>query len=176
MSAPQVRMDKSRDYATTHGERLPGDRDVDVHFTQDGLPFNAAGILLSEHPMMTAETPAGAKLRRKVERRLEKLAKAKPIARASDTGAPADDDEDEDRDDDAVHDEEDEDDDGPPPVNLEAWAKGEEEVQWNEVTQAIARRYAKRVANKRDALELLIEERVVAVGALSVKHRKALEV
>lgn len=174
MSAPQVRMDKSRDFATTHGERLPGDRDVDVHFTQDGLPFNSRGILLSEHPILTAETPEAAKLRRKVERRLEKLAKAKPIARASDTDAPADDDEDEDRDE-AERDEEDEDDDGPQPVNLEAWAKGEEEVQWNEITQAIAARYHKRVSNKKDALELLIEERVVSSGALSAKHRKTLE-
>lgn len=174
MSAPQVRMDRSRDFATTHGERLPGDRDVDVHFTQDGLPFNSRGILLIEHPILTAETPEAAKLRRKVERRLEKLAKAKPIARASDTDAPADDDEDEDRDE-AERDDEDEDDEGPEPVNLEAWAKGEQEVQWNEVTQAIAQRYHKRVSNKKDALELLIEERVVSSGALSSKHRKTLE-
>ena len=175
MSAPQVRMDKSRDYATVHGERLQGDRDVDVHFTQDGLPFNSRGILLSEHPMLTAETPEAIKLRRKVERKLKKLAEAKPVARASD--APADDDADEDedrpeRDEDA---DEDDEDDRPEPANLESWAKGEVEVPWQEVTQAIARRYSKRVANKRDALELLIEERVVAVGALSPKHRKALE-
>jgi len=130
--------------------------------------------LLSEHPILTAETPEAAKLRRKVERRLEKLAKAKPIARASDTDAPADDDEDEDRDE-VERDDEDEDDDGPQPVNLEAWAKGEEEVQWNEITQAIAARYHKRVSNKKDALELLIEERVVSAGALSSKHRKTLE-
>ena len=172
MSAPQVRMDKSRDFATVHGERLAGDPHVGVHFYQDGLPFDSSGILVADHIDLTAQTPLAEKLRKRVARKLEKAAQVRP-ARESDPSASADDDEDDETR--VEKDEEDDEDDRPQPANLEAWARGEVDVPWQEVTQAIAKRFSKRVSNKRDALELLIEERVVAVGALSVKNRRALE-
>jgi len=179
MESPQVlkiRMDKSRDFSTVHGERPPGDPEAGVEFYQDGLPFNSRGFLVEDHVTLVAETREGEKLRKKVARRLEKLANAKPArvvdAASADDDIDEDDEDREDLDDDEDNDDED---DGPVPINLESWAKGEEEVPWQEVTQAIARRFSKRVANKRDALELLIAERVIGVGSLSPKNRKALE-
>jgi hypothetical protein len=47
-SGPQLRMDGSKYFSTVHGERPPGDPLQHVHFYQDGLPFDAGRLLLTE--------------------------------------------------------------------------------------------------------------------------------
>jgi hypothetical protein len=164
-----VRMDRSRDHATVHGDRLPADVHVNVHFYQNGLPFNAAGILIADHPDIEADP----KLQARVARLLEKAAKARAAAPGNDADDP--DDEDRDEDDRLDGDEGEGTDNDPEPVNLEAWARGEQEVPWQQVSDAIARRFSRRITGKRDALELLIENHVLSIGAVSKKHRKLLE-
>lgn len=168
---PVVRMDKSRDYATIHGDRLPGDPDEHLHYTQDGLPFDAHGrLMLTHHTIMTR--PA---LQKKAEvlllRAMKKQAAnpgnvdpedAEEIEENLDqTFADVDDDEDED--------------DGEGPINLADWAAGTAQHPWQDISNAIASRYATRVMNKKQAIELLVRERVVTAGVLSKAHRKLLD-
>lgn len=161
MKTPKLRLDRGRDFSSVHGERAPGDRHATVHFYQDLLPFDAQGFLLMDHPDVT-ENP---KLVALVERKLKKLEKTKPVAAEDDTDALSDDDNDVDGDDD-------EDDDVQEPVNLEMWARGEAEYPWQEISNAIAIRFKRRVPSKQAAIEFLIEERVVSIGALSKSHQK----
>lgn len=156
----EVRMDKSRDYATVHGERTAGDPHATVHFTQNGLPFNAQGVLIPDHPDFEPESPKPSARAIKLREQAEKL-----MARAIKSARPK-----VEGDADEVDNDGDGADDGP--ANLETWAKGLTRVPWNEVTQAIANRFSKRVSNKRDAIDLLVQERVVARGDLSDEHRK----
>ena len=163
MSSPQVRMDKSREYSTVHGERPPDDPHAGIHFYQDGLPFDAHGILVADHPELQGDSKQATKLRELVERKMKKASKVAAVEEKS-PNALADDDEPEDDQEPEVDETE--------PVNLEAWARGEQKVIWNEVSQAIARRFSRRVGGKKDALEFLIEEKVVMLSNLSVEHQK----
>lgn len=160
---PQIRLlDKSRAFSTIHGERGPSDPDHGVHFLQDGLPLDAQGFLVAHHQDLQGETKQAIKLREIAARKLEKAAKAQQKvdkAERGESGEASDDEEG------AADDE---------PVNLEAWARGEQRVEWNDVTQTIAQRYKKRVGSKLDALEFLIEEKVVSFDMLSPQHQKLL--
>lgn len=151
-------MDRSRTFSTVHGERLPGDPHVGVAFYQGGLPFRPDGTLFENHPEITGDPEKLAK----VERLKAKAAKFVEKARAK--PAPDDeDDEDDDGEEDAAEQE---------PINLSMWARGEQQLEWQVVTNAIAQRFHVRVKDKRDALERLIQEHVVAPGDLSPKHQK----
>lgn len=141
-------MDRSRDYSTIHGERTAGDRHATVHFYQDGLPFDSQGFLIVEHPDVL-ENP---KLIELVDRKLKKAAKAKIESPGDNADAPSDD--------------------GPPDVNLEAWARGEQQVAWQEVTNVIGKRFTKRVKDKTAAIEFLVAEKVVRYEDLSPEHQK----
>lgn len=160
-----VHMDRSRDYATVHGDRMPNDPHLNVHFYQNGLPFNAAGILVQDHPEILNDEKKQAKVAR--------LIKKAEMLRAA---APGNDADDEDRDDDDRDEDEDEDrENEPAPINLVKWAAGEQKVQWQQVSDAVTRKLSKRPVSKRDALEMLIEQRVVAKGALSQEHRRIVD-
>lgn len=160
---PAVRMDKSRDFATVHGERVPGSPHANVHFYQNGLPFDSQGILIHDHDdfELGKDKPSAHALmiRARAENLIQKAAKR--VKPAGESGVAAEDEIEEDGD--------------KGPANLEQWARGEVRVPWPEVTQAIARRFSKRVSNKRDAIELLVVERVVAKGELSDEHRKLID-
>lgn len=153
-----IRMDRSRDFGTVHGDRPAGDPHARVHFYQGGLPFDAAGVLLKDHPEIEQDEKKQAKV-------LRLLAKAEK-ARAQ---APGDDPDGEDQDEDEDHDADE--DDAPAPFTLANWAAGRTDVPWQQVTDAITRKFSKRVQDKRSALEMLIAEGVVTMGALSAKHR-----
>lgn len=163
---PVVRMDKSSDYATVHGERAPGSVHAAVHFYQNNLPFDAQGFLIHDHDDFELKSPKPSKHALMIRERAEKL-----MARAAKRSKPKVEGEEAIADGDGE--EQNEDDKGP--ANLEAWARGEARVPWNEVTQAIARRFSKRVSNKRDAIELMLVERIVAKGDLSDEHRKLVD-
>lgn len=152
---PQVRMDKSSDYTTVHGERMVGDPHHSVHYFQDRLPYDARGFLIPDHPDILGDE--------NLKKRAEKLLKA---ASKQKRAAPGDA---------AVAGEEAEGDGDDKPVNLEVWARGEDDWPWQQVTNAIARKFARRVSNKRDALELLVTEKVIAPGDLSVANKKLLD-
>ena len=156
-TAPQVRMDRSREYSTVHGERPTGDRHANVHYYQDKLPFDSRGVLLPDHPDVQEDEA--------LKKRADKLVKAAAKAKSKAPGDSADADEQK------VDGEVEE----GSPVNLEVWARGEGDWPWLEVTQAIARRYSRRVSNKRDALELLVSENVIAPPDLSAAHKKLLD-
>lgn len=163
---PVVRMNKSLDYATVHGDMVPGDPDMLVRFVQDGLPFDANGKLLLNHHSIQGDE----RLQKKVEKLLLQAMK-RQAANPGDAD-PEDRDEIEENLDDTFADD---DDDDKRPLELAAWAAGTEQYPWQDITNAIASRYAKRVMNKKGALELLIEERVVSAGALSKAHRRLLQ-
>lgn len=157
-----IRIDRSRDFSEVHGDRPPGDTHAKVFFYQDGLPFGADGKLVTNHPEIE-ESP---RLKRMVERLSEKAAKKR-------RSAPGDfeDEDEEDRDLEASADEDENEDDGAP-VSLEAWARGTMDYKWQDVSDAIAGRFSKRATNKKNALEILIEERVISMGALSNLHKR----
>lgn len=148
-----VRLDKTRDHSTIHGERRPGDPHHAVHFYQYGLPFDAHGILIADHPEIAADPRKQAVL----EKLMKKAAKVKKEA-------PGDAED--------LLDNGDEDSDDTPELNLEMWARGEQKWQWQLVSDAIAARFGKRVTDKKGAVEVLVEERIVAVAALSAEFRK----
>lgn len=152
---PVVRLDKSKDFSTVHGERLKDDRHAKVFYYQDGLPFGADERLIADHPDVLEE-PTG-KLKERVEilqRQALKRQASQPGDTVDEDGEPGET--------------------APAEVNLSAWAQGEK-FPWQSVSNAIARRFARRVMNKRDAIELLIAEHVVSVDKLSADFKKLLQ-
>lgn len=149
-----VRLDRSRDHSTIHGERRPDDLHYNVYFYQYGLPFDAHGILIDNHPEIEADPRKKAAM----EKLMKKATKVKVTA-PGDAAL------------DALLDGEEESDDTPD-LNLEMWARGEQKWPWQQVSDAIAARFSKRVTDKKGAVEVLIEERIVSIGALSVELRK----
>jgi hypothetical protein len=164
---PKVRMDRSRAFSTVHGTRTPDDPLTAVHYIQDGIPADAGGFFIFDHPMMLAKGKDGDKMRaaasRKIERALKQAAKAPPPKQAAD-----------DADEDANVDAGDEEpeDDLLEPINLEAWLRGEQEVEWQEVTQELARRFKVRKSKVEDAVEFLVKEGVVPKAQLRKKFQK----
>lgn len=169
VAPPRVRMDRSRAFATVNGDRAPGDRHAQVFFIQDGIPADAGGFFIFDHPDMARKGPDGDKARKMAERKIKKALaqQAKEPQRA----AVTDEDEDEDADDTETEAE----DDLLEPINLESWLRGEQQVEWQEVTQEIARRYKKRIAKIKDAVEFLVSEGVVPKAQLQPKFLKLMD-
>ena len=151
-----VRVDRSRDFSTVHGEMRPDDPHYRVAFYQYGLPFDAHGILLADHPEIAAD-----------ERKQQAVAKLMKRAAKVEKKAPGDavdqllsreDDEGEDND--------------KPELNLVMWARGEQKWKWQEVSDAIAARFSKRVVDKKGAIEVLLEEKIVTRNDLSNEHNR----
>lgn len=162
-TAPMVRMDRSRDFATVTGERTPDSVHHALHFIQNGLPFDSEGLLILDHAFFEPEkgdkpSKQAAILRDRADKLIQRAVKS---ARPRVEGEPAPDGEEEEG--------------QKGPANLEQWARGEVRVPWQEVSQAIARRFGKRVSNKRDAIDLLLEERIVAKAHLSEEHRNLVD-
>jgi hypothetical protein len=150
-----VRLDRSRDYSTIHGERRPDDAHHAVHFYQYGLPFSADEVLIDDHPEIAADPRKQAA----VEKLMKRAAKVKIEKPAGDApGELLDDDGEEDGD--------------KPELNLAMWARGEQKWPWQQVSDAIASRFGKRVTDKKGAAEVLLEEQIIAVGSLSSELRK----
>ena len=165
----KVRMDKSRSYSEVHGTRGPGDPHQNVHFYQDGLPYDAQGFLLLDHPELKGDSKEAVKKReiaaKKVKRAMADHSRKKVAVQAE--GGP-----DMPRGIDDVDDDEDVEEQAE--VNLAEWLAGRQQVEWNDVSQAIAGRFKKRVASIADAVIFLVEERVLPVDAVAKKYRKFL--
>lgn len=149
-----VRLDRSRDYSTIHGERRQDDPHYGVAFYQFGLPFDAHEELIADH----AEIKADPRKQAVVEKLMKKAAKVKKEA----PGDAASE----------LLGEGDEDSDDTPELNLAMWARGEQKWPWQQVSDAIAARFSKRVTDKKGAAEVLIEERIVSVGQLSADLKR----
>ena len=178
MQPPKIRLDKGRAHGTVHGDRPPEDRHAKIHFTQDGLYFDAGGILILDHPDYHADTPEAEVARRKLEKKIRlHMAKAarQPAQVPQVVTAQTDPDDDEDN---AIADsfaEDDEEEDELEPINLSSWARGEQQVEWQDVTQEIARRYKKRVASIADAIPFLVKEGVCPPNEVAKKFKKFLD-
>lgn len=173
VAPPRVRMDKSRAYSTVNGDRAPGDKHAAVFFFQDGIPADAGGFFIFDHPDMERKGPDGDKARKAAERKIKKALtqQAKEPPKPARAESDVDDDDDlEERE--AGADGDDAEDDLLDPINLEAWLRGEQDVEWQEVTQEIARRYKVRKSNIADAVEFLVKEGVVPKAQLRKKFQR----
>jgi hypothetical protein len=154
----KVRMDRSKYYTTVHGEREPGDPHAGVVFMQDGLPFDGDGVLMDERLSLICSDAEQAH----AERLRERAAKA-----AERKSKPADD---EGGDDGEVGEKD------PNSVNIEAWLRGEQKVEWFALAAAIRSRYHKGVNNRRNALIFLVEEeKVLPLSQLAPEHAAVLQ-
>lgn len=154
VAAPNVpvRMDKSRPFSTVHGERPPGDPHARIFFYQDGIPFNSEGLMLARLIDSTDE-----KLMALAER-MQKRANAAAQKRGGEEGSGEGE---KDADDDIV--------------NLDAWLRGERRYLWPHVTNRIAAIYKKRVNSIRDAVEFLVEQRLVPAHEVGREFQKHLD-
>lgn len=156
-----VYLNRSEEFSTIHGEIPVGDPLTGIMGFQNGLPFNHQDELMHDHPLVD-EDP---KLRARADKLLARAAK---YAAAAATRAPA-------SEVDPVDEEDEDEGEGLGPVNLAAWARGQGDWPWVEITQYIARKYSKRVMDKRGALELCIAENVVTRAQLSRPHQRLLD-
>jgi len=173
MQPPKIRMDRARSFATIHGDRPPDDRHARIHFQQDGLFFDAGGILILDHPDYREDTREAAELRRRLEKKIRQhMAKASKQVAA----APAAVDQEDGHALDAAGDDEDDDEEeAQEPINLSSWVRGEQAVEWQEITQEIARRYKKRIASISDAIPFLVKEGVCPPNEVAKKFKKFLD-
>lgn len=155
-------MDRSKYYSTVHGERSPDDPSRNVHFYQDGLPFDAHGILVPE----LVKSPEHKAL---VDRKMKKLAAA---MKAADTSA----------DEDKSADDADEGDSAnvstastADDVNLEAWLRGEAKYHFFAIREAIRKRFSHNIKDQRNAIEILVlDEKIVSEDELAPAFRALL--
>jgi hypothetical protein len=162
MSDPQVQLDRSKEYATVHGERSPDDLHAATHFYQDGLPFDGEGILIADHPELQGDNPRVVKLRAIVEKRTKQAIKAHEKAEAKAAGDEPADAESEavDEDEEALSDGE----------LIRAWLRGRD-VVWNDLTQAVARKTGRRVSSKRDAVVWLVSQNYCSAEQLAPAYQ-----
>jgi hypothetical protein len=171
---PKVRMDRSRTFATVHGERGADDIHSGVMFIQDGIPADASGYFIFDHPDMQLKGPEGDRRRKMAEKHIKRALAAAAKAPPKVERAARDDDDDEEVDGMPKDEGEDEDEDDGllPAVSLAAWLRGEQDVVWNDVSQEIARTYKKRIAKIDDAVNFLVKEGVCSKGELRAKFKK----
>lgn len=154
-SAPKIRMDKTKPYGEVHGERGPNDPLANVHFTQDGMPFDAQGLLV--YDAINDE-----KVKKAVDAKLKRMsAKAAPAAESEADGEDVDDGED------------DGDSEGstdavpaasvtPGDVNIESWLRGEANYAWGKITKAVRERYHQNISKQAEMVAFLIlDEKVI---------------
>lgn len=147
MSQVKVRMDKSRYFSTVHGDRGPDDPHAKVNFYQDGLPFDAQGLLLVE-AIPADDKAALAKADKLIKKASKNTVKTPPPPDGEvtdETGGADDDDGDQSGG-------------NPDDVNLEAWLRGEQKYPWFAVTKAIRTRFAKNITKTEDAVAFLVNE------------------
>lgn len=165
-----IRVDRTRDHATIHGERGPDDPYRAAFFQQDGLFFDASGALI---PELVPEA-----LKAKVEKKLRKLNGGKlpdETQQAAPAGENAPEGDDTGKD---GEDETNDDDDNPlsDEVNLDSWLTGNTNYPWFAVAKAIRERFKKNVSSAADAvLFLVVDEKIVAPEDIADKFKAYLK-
>lgn len=168
-AGPEIRLDESRPFSTIHGERNPGDPHYHVHAFQDGLPFDAKGVLVPDDGKVESWTEAleredgttkivrhqplyTASMRATLEKRMKKLVSSKRVvARKPGVADPDGVDE---------HLEF-----GADEVNLISWLKGEIEYTPNEVYAAVKKRYGTSYARLREVVAELVDDQKLVPDA-----------
>lgn len=152
LQTTRLRIDRSKPYATIHGERAPGDPHQHAQFSQDGIYYDASGFHIPE-------LIADEKIAAMVEKRLARQMKA---ARNE---APSPDDEAGSDDPDTTKTASDG---GGTEVNLESWLRGEAKYQWFAITKTVRERYHQNLTKLVDVLEFLVfDEKVIPEDALA---------
>lgn len=153
----KVRMDKSRSFATVHGERAPGDAHAKIHFFQDGLPFDSEGVMLPN--LIDRQDEKLQALAKRMQQRANALLE-KHIERGGDEdGDPT------------VKNDPDE-----GIVRLDYWLRGERKYLWPEVSNRIGALYKKRVISIKDAVDFLVnDQRVVPRDDVAREFKKHLD-
>lgn len=163
-STPLLRLDRSRDFSTVHGERPASDPHAGIHFYQDGLPFDSHEIYVDGHLNDTSDKDG--KLRAMVERKLRKLqgqqtaADAEAELAAGDTPLAGEKKPDSDTDD----------------LNLVAWARGDAQYLFGHVREAIKKRYSQVVKDTRGALDCLLDEKAITEKDLAPQYKQLLNI
>lgn len=142
---PVVKIDKSKPFATVHGERPPDDPHANVHFFQDSIPFDVRGEAI---PSLINDD----KGRKAFERKMKRLSME---AEEAEVDVAAEDAENADDDDDVTADD----------VNLESWLRGEVKYPWFKVSAAIRDRYSLVVINQSQAVRFLVMEQKLETKA-----------
>lgn len=133
-----LRLDRTRKHSTVHGEVSHG-----LAFYQDGLPFNASGEIIME----LVNTPERKAIYERKMRKAQKKPAAAPADPAEAAAADADDDPASDDD-----------------VNIEAWARGLEKVEWTALQRYARKRFSKMFRGKEDLIEFLVfDEKIIAL-------------
>jgi hypothetical protein len=174
MAEMVIRMDKTRVFSEVHGDRQPGDPHYHVHYFQDTLPFDGAGILVPDdgknapwlvslesddgkiinvkhHPLYTD------KMRELVQKRMDRLNKVKVgvasvVAEEEVEEVEAKSDADE--------------------VNFEAWLRGEVDYETFILFPAWAKRSGKKHTKLRDLVDdLVLDEKIVQEEDVSPRLR-----
>lgn len=168
----RISMDRSRPFSEIHGARGHGDPHQNCHFIQDGLYYDAEGILILDHAEYEAQTREGQKkreaLQKKIKRHVAKMQSRRQALHAE--GGP-----DMPRGIEAIDDDEDDGDGEEKEVDLTAWITGREQYEWSVLTQVIAQRYKSRVASIADAIPFLVKEGLVTEGQVAKKFKKYLD-
>lgn len=172
VALPRVRMDKSRSFSTIHGDRQPSDPMYGVSYRQDGIPCDAEGYFLFDHPDMRKPGKDGDKARKMAEKHIKRALAAPPKpVRKVETLLDDDDDEVDGLKQSTAGD--DDDDDGLlPAISLAAWLRGDQDAPWSDVSQEIARTYKRRVGKVEDAVAFLVKEGVCPKDELRAKFKK----
>ncbi|HWW46321.1 MAG TPA: hypothetical protein VNZ94_00580 [Xanthobacteraceae bacterium] len=147
--SPTLKLDRSRPYATVHGDGADG-----VAFYQDDLPFDFHGKLVA------AKVPLH--LREKVERKLLRLAKLADTAgdELQNEGGPPDP-------------TEDDDDDPGTDVNFEAWLKDEIKYQPQVLFSEARRRFNKTFSDFGALAEFLVfDEQICGPDEVPTKLKR----
>lgn len=146
MTGPKLKLDRSRYFATCHGEGMSH------AFEQDGLPFDHQGDLVLKQVKTDAQKAL-------VEKKLRRLAKLQ-------AGAPKDDPDPEtapgpDEEDDAEANSE---------MNFEAWLKDEVQYPQHEVFKEAKKRFSKVFTNYKSLAEFLVfEEQILGPDDVPTK-------
>lgn len=161
MSDPVLRLDRSKQFATEHGDRQLDDPLHPVHFWQDGLPFDAGGVLVPDDGKktqwqivieglpVTVKPLYDEKMRLKATRKLTRLKNKEKVEPEADELAD---------DDEIAHARDLASDD----VNLESWLRGQAEYEPFMIFAACRRRYSKNYTKLRDVVEdLVMDDKLV---------------
>lgn len=125
----QITLDRSRKFATVHGERVEGDVNRGAYYKQDGFLFDAQAVLIERD--LTPEQKAI------VEAKKAKLAKIAPskIEEGEEVEVDSQDE-----------------------VNLELFLRQNVKYPWHKVTEAVKTRFKVAKSSKRDVVEFLVFE------------------
>lgn len=177
-SMPVIRLDKSKKFATTHGECTPDDPHYLVRFKQGGLPFDVNGLLIPPDPDPERQKPwesivegnkvifrplYDADTLKKLQARIDRLKKAAAAAPAPD------------EDDDATKEERDQRSQDVDDVNLESWLRGEIRYEPGLIYAACQKKGRKHTSLRSVVEDLVLDEGLVPLDKVAAYLKKLIE-